>query len=1355
MTAVGEPDWHIVQGEWKPLGDVFRDSAEHFWPLVASRFEREFGAAIRPETLAFSALVLPFYCAGNRTWALVEVRLPEDVDAVGLRRWVYFLWDGDTGPTLLDGSSQTIHDFNQRVGIDLGGPDDERRSRAALYLALLTAFLAGEVQPRIERDEDLEGSGEFDVTGSTEGQDYFRSPFLLVAAGGHESTDLPVPASANELTAGLAVVTREAEADTLVFDSPGVADKKHAYRCLYKQRFFRTQFRIVFESKDEHGRWRSAVAEMLEDQPDESTAHWKTVFYSLRPGTIAFICADRHELPASIPLSPERMAQLLRSPHFRGACRGTRNDVEALLPNDDAEAKRVKAALRLLAMNWWQAPVGRSRIDVEGDLPLAQPGEELTVALEAEGPVRVRGHLVFRDVRLRAPLRLRRWLIAGRIDGQNTRAQSAIALQDVTVRNAIPKGQRKDGFQTVPTFPNKAVKLDELRSEGSIELRGLRLLGQVSLRGAVVEGRVLLNGADIERHRKTSACGVVFDQARLGALEVTRSQVQGRVSLAHARVEADADLEALSAACVDARRARIGGRLSLRHAVLGGTADGAAVDAEEAQIGGSLDLSEAWVGSAKTLASAGAHLVLRRARVEGDVDASGLIVFGRWPHETAIASESLHVGGDLVMNRWEPIAAAARHKQQVDLLDLRPTLIKGSVVLNNAVIKGSFKAYWFHVTGDLVLRAAEVGKDLIVSGLDRRAPRLAAAVPLPASASYVGGLEYAGGARGGLDLYQARVGGYVDLAGTLCGSLDMAYARVTGGVYARPGGGTDIPLVIAPAGAGGEVPLSAAEVFNIDLEGLQCGQPLRAVGLQTQARIRLGPATVPALAADSEILLKRTESLALAWSNTKRLDFEVPRAAALWTVAAFLAVARRALRGGKRPPGSNATPTLPGAEETRLGAAMLVQALGHLAFVAVPTTDRERVLSCFADWALLRDERKRADPSTRWAATRRTSGPMIRAWRSLGVRRGGEEAEAILRWLDEVEREVERCMSTPPGTHAESASITTSGLASLWWKGLTGVPLEHEAAIKKLRALEPGQKKALELAYRAAQAALAHGTRELRSEAGPPALIPSRVAGYVRMLDLRCGGGFELPGIDCGSVELRNARIEADLRLRLDDGHAPRLDAILAGNFDVSNTTVAGATVLDGAKVGGSVRVEDTRLQGGLRGKDVAVAGAISLRNSTVAGSSDLRAVRAGELDIADSRIEGAFSATDTTVRAKEGAGGRIRFNNVRTQADVHLAGVHAPDCRIEDSQIGGDLKVDGAGPAAAAEDGAARPTKLGALAITGCRIEGRLQVNDVQVDRDIDLSDSHAVRGLQMGAAADAAAEGDRIPESAAGADR
>lgn len=1360
--------WHIVAGDWRPLDQAFERGSERLWCIIGSRFVREFDSEIQRDTLKFSALELPFY-AGTLNddrvfrYVLVEVCLPEDVDAVRLLRWVYFLWDGDADLTLLDGDSKAIHDFNLRVGIDLGPPEsDQHRARAAQYLVFFAAFIAGSGGPRIEPDMEKEREDDFGSAGSPDRSDIFRSPFLLITSSGAVAwTDsaqaqvlAALPAAARNKLDESALQDRlallpppAAEADEpanfCAYQSPAVEDDS-ACVCVYGRNIFRAQLKVVFRSLKD-GRWRDGIPEILDDVTLATVDALRPLFCTLRPGSIAFVCADRHELPRSIPLAPERMATLLLSPRFRGACRGRRSDFDELIPKDQPDRANVEDALRLLAMHWWQAPVGRSRIDVTGDLQLAPPGDEVLVPLEADGPVRVQGHLVFQNVRLRSPLRLRHWLIMGRVEGQNARAQSVIALQDVTVRNGIAKGLRTEGFSAVATYPSKAVKLDELRSEASIDLRGLRAEGQVSMRNAAVEGRVSLDAANIEVNPRTRNCDVLLDQARVGAVQMVGMKAKGVVSLAQAQVLADVNFDELEAAGIDAQRANIGGGLSLRRAALASPFGRVAFNAEEVRIGGSLDLGEASMFGHTSPAA----IVLRRASVHGVLNASGLCVMVPYFSDTAIMAENLFVGGDLLLNRIRPVESASLNKKDsaIGLADLSPTLVRGTIDLSNATIKGSFIAFWFHVTGDLKFQATDVGRDLVVSGLARFDPVLHGAVPLAASASYVRGMRYTGGQSGGINLYQAKIGGHIDLAGTICAMLEFDYARAAGGLYAQTWR-TEIPLhVLAPASDRGEVTLSAAEIFNVEIEGMQCERPVRSVSLRTGSRVRLAPAkSLPRLAADTVTMHSQAESLLRAWADD---PVDAPRADLTWgvmraAVVAFEAASRKALAPAAA--GQSSPEELQGC---RPALALLVQTLGRILTWNTPLRARWIALNAFRDTA---GASSPPIPESPFSGAQPPDGcatdALLAAWREAGFGGDIKASATVTRLLGAFRAG----LPEPPaqaetgeqGTAPDADGVSIRRLSSVWTEVLN---LELRQGVPMVELM-----RALETLYGAARSAIARPPIPAAADDTAYVEAPTRIGGHVRMLELQCGGGLELLAVSCESLELRNARIDGDLRLHLDDlsGTADARAASQArvaeirGDVDVQNTTVAGRVVLDRAQLGGAVRFHDVGLRGGLRAIDARIAHALSIRNATIAGASELQDTVVSGLDIADSRLDGAFLATRFGAQTEAGAQANafVRLNNIRTQADLVFRGTAAGDCRIEDSTIGGDLRFLGdqsEGQFAATPSTEAVRNVLGALRITGCRIDGQLQLDQVEVERDIDLSDSHAVRGLLIGPRDDA----------------
>jgi len=108
--------------------------------------------------------------------------------------------------------------------------------------------------------------------------------------------------------------------------------------------------------------------------------------------------------------------------------------------------------------------------------------------------------------------------------------------------------------------------------------------------------------------------------------------------------------------------------------------------------------------------------------------------------------------------------------------------------------------------------------------------------------------------------------------------------------------------------------------------------------------------------------------------------------------------------------------------------------------------------------------------------------------------------------------------------------------------------------------------------------------------------------------------------------------------------------------------------------------------------------------------------------------------ATTTSVASRARVAGNLRINNLRTEGDVILGGLESRGCEVRDCHIGGDLKI---------RDAAVRDpldTKVPAvrlgnevlsLDLTGNEIEGRIALSATNVGKSIDLSHTHAKRGL------------------------
>src|SRR5690606_13748849 len=97
-----------------------------------------------------------------------------------------------------------------------------------------------------------------------------------------------------------------------------------------------------------------------------------------------------------------------------------------------------------------------------------------------------------------SPVSLAGWQVEGRIDGCGARAMRSLSITEFRVENGIGRVSAQ-GLGLVE-YPDSAVKLDELRIDGSLDLGSLDADGGIALRRAHVGGRLCLAGARLNPH---------------------------------------------------------------------------------------------------------------------------------------------------------------------------------------------------------------------------------------------------------------------------------------------------------------------------------------------------------------------------------------------------------------------------------------------------------------------------------------------------------------------------------------------------------------------------------------------------------------------------------------------------------------------------------------------------------------------------------------------------------------------------------------------------------------------------------------------------------------------------------------
>lgn len=753
--------WHIVSGDWRALDD---DRRRRFWPLVADRIRVALEFEIEAGQVEIDALELPFY-RGLRTGAegqpvengefvyeLIQVGLPVDIDFVGLKRWCFFLWDGADDLVALDGLSSTIHELNEAIGIDLDAPGSATsRDRAATYLAFFCAFLVDEVGKENGSAPFGRYLSPFPLMSGPSSRGWVpaaRKAIAKSAAGSFPEIliERPVALSLDELTSASADPDGSAEEMGREFVSAPIADSARALVCLYGPSLHRAQFRLVFRHPRD-GKWRDGEVVMVDDGDATSPDWLPPLFVKSWHRRVAFFCAGEGPPPPDeVSIRPELFGSLATDPDFLPAARGVPGAFERVLDRlDEADRAAVGDLLRLLAIRHWGGGLGERCIRIAGDLELASPGEEIATAIDLDAPIRVEGHLVFVGATFRAPVRLANWQIGGRVNGSGANALRSLTLANFRVENGIGRVAADSPGRI--EYPDNAIKLDELRVEGTLDLKSLHAQGGLSLRRANVGGRLTLARVRLGRHR-----------------------VSGKP-----------------------------GALSAGHAVVGGSLD------------------------AEGLAAHG-ELALSNARIGGDVDLSGAWVARPY----GVAAKSLSTGGDLHLNRYRSLAGEAPH-----VSDLSPTLIGGSFDAENATVEGSVYACHCHVLGNLDFRGADIGHNLTLYGVHG-----AGGLPPWARATIV---------LGEISAYGARVGGCVNIDGTICSQIEFNFLRAEA-LFVYPGAGSGLPLaVVPPAQSESSEPaeppvcmhMSHARIGGVFAEGVQLGGAVRAINMRIDGDFRM------------------------------------------------------------------------------------------------------------------------------------------------------------------------------------------------------------------------------------------------------------------------------------------------------------------------------------------------------------------------------------------------------------------------------------------------------------------------------------------------------------------------------------
>lgn len=475
--------WHLIAGDWRPVEGELRAS---FLARVTPRLR-----AVLPDLddsrLVVSRLALPFYrwpeAEGPGGLDLYEVAIPDDVDALGLRRWTFHLWDAADDLVWIDWQSATLHEVNDRVGLRLGEEGTAERDDDVLrYLAFFCSLIA-------VRNEPLDIATPLVVVGSQD----------ALGWGG-----APPPVSD-----GLAPPRLEAGA-------------VHA-RVVHGQALHAAMFRVD----------PSGVVEMLDDDPLEAIERLPLLFIGSWSG-VSFACCAPWATAEGLELEPRELVELVRDRRSGSSELGD-------APASSGEGSRYRAR-RALAL---RAHVGGglfATLRVRTTVELAAPGARVDEPLQLSLPVHVEGDVTFRGAQFLATVDLSHWVVQGRIDGRDARFASNLRLSRFRVANEIPRRtQDIGGAAQERQHPRNAVALGGARIEGSLELEGLVAAGAVDLERVEVSGSVILDDAECWSRREGCPALSANDLRVRASLHLRRASWDGGVSLKRVRVGGDLD----------------------------------------------------------------------------------------------------------------------------------------------------------------------------------------------------------------------------------------------------------------------------------------------------------------------------------------------------------------------------------------------------------------------------------------------------------------------------------------------------------------------------------------------------------------------------------------------------------------------------------------------------------------------------------------------------------------------------------------------------------------------------------------------------------------------------------------------
>lgn len=250
-------------------------------------------------------------------------------------------------------------------------------------------------------------------------------------------------------------------------------------------------------------------------------------------------------------------------------------------------------------------------------------------------------------------------------------------------------------------------------------------------------------------------------------------------------------------------------------------------------------------------------------------------------------------------------------------------------------------------------------------------------------------------------------------------------------------------------------------------------------------------------------------------------------------------------------------------------------------------------------------------------------------------------------------------------------------------------------------------------------------------------LVGARVGGRVHLGGVHVGGAIDALDLQAGSLQLlgsgsyrlpvlvggmRGGLSAVGLRLSRARLGALAAEAVQLPSLEARDLTVRGAFRLTGGEAWSEEGLDLSAATEAVLDSWLSPAGGAPAPDGLAGHRQVLRDHLAARSRPAEARPLAAV------------IGGDLVVNNLRTRADVVIAGVSTGACEISDSTIGGDLRMSG------------EPLPCTALAVrlTGNEIDGSIELGGLwladaprgpgPVDHRLDLSYTHARRGLGIG---------------------